>query len=179
MGLDKAELKTAVLSNIGAHVELLIEVAERKTAQAAGAKAALAKHAKDLESLQRHADSELEKSIPDLESLKLVKTYIGRAIAATQNAARHYENLEQLAVGERQGHERMHDYLIKQVSEEKKKAQALVEALKQGQVSMDTTARKVVPLRPVGGHPGRTLKAQRTEKPVKKKRAKKAPKAND
>lgn len=174
MGLDKAELKTAVLRNIGAHVELLIGVSERKTAQAAGAKIALVKHAKDLETLQRHADGELEKSIPDLESLKLVKTYIGRAIAATQNASRHYENLEQLAIGERQGQERLHDYLVKQVSEEKKKAQVLAEALSQGQASVDVT-RKVVALRPVGGHPGRTLKEQRSAKPTKKKRVKKKP----
>lgn len=126
MGIDKSEVSRATLRRVGAHVENQLEAAETQVNKEQGAAAALKAQAVNLQQIVAAADKALDdpKSpdhIPDLESLKLVKMWLIKAVRATENAALSARNRGLVAQGTVIQCKGIHDWLQKQVKIEDSK----------------------------------------------------------
>lgn len=153
MGFDKSEVKVGTYREVGVLVEGRIDEAERKVQQALGAAEAFKEHAtgaKGLPTVLAHADDQLEKEIPDIETLKIVKTYIMRCIHSTQNQGAYYKNLELKARGELHAYEKVHDQLRDLSTVELRKVDKVLKAVESGKIETGEV-----------GHPGPSLKARR------------------
>lgn len=156
----------------------MIESADQSAYECRGARHALEKHAIDLLSVIAATDgvvgAEVDDAIPDLETLKLVKMWLGKMIVATKNAARHYKNLEQQAVGEAAGHKATHDVILKMVNVEAMKKKNIEAAIEKGDVIVDEDGEleaKPGTKGATGVRPGRTLKQQRLAEEAAEKQA--------
>lgn len=163
---DKLEFKKDVLLSVGVKVEEALERAEQQIYEARGGKIALREQGKNLLAIMAATDQEVEKSIPDLETLKIVKTWMSRMVIATENAANHLENIEIQARGEKAAHERTHDVLKKMVEEADYRITEIKKAVESGAATEtpDGMVRAVSSdrrARPAGVHPGQTIKEQR------------------
>jgi len=114
--IDKLEIKQAAYKEVGVRLEETLERVETTQHEAAGARKALTIHIKNLLTLVTAADGELEKEIPDAESLKLIKKWLGRAILSTEQFAKHWSNVELQLTGEAAGYRATHDMLQKMVT---------------------------------------------------------------
>lgn len=182
MNLQKSELKKAILNDLGNRFEDEKESLEKQVEQLAGAKSALLKMAKDIQLLHVHADKDLEDGkISDLETLKLVKLYVTRAIDACQNQARQCEVNEIRTRGRFEQADKQVRHLAKLIEDEDAKLRQLLAAIEDGsvvvdgdeiaaagssEIGSDTPSRpppgNVVPMRrPVGVRPGMSIAAQR------------------
>lgn len=184
---DKIELKKDVLLSVGVKVEELLEGAESQCHEARGGKKALRAHVKNLMGIILAADEDLGKSIPDLETLNLIKSWLSKTILSTENAAKHLENIEIQMAGEVAGHRGTHDVLQKLVGDAERKLEEVTEAVKAGRaiVDQDGTAQAAPgERRPAGVRPGGSIKEQRLaeeaqastvkkKKPVRRRKAKK------
>lgn len=120
MGIDKSEVSRATLRRVGAHVENQIEAAEAEVAKEQGAAAALKAQAAYLQQIIAGADKALNEPnspdhIPDLETLKLVKTWLLKAVHATESASISAKNRAFVAQGTLLQCKGIHDWLQKQV----------------------------------------------------------------
>jgi hypothetical protein len=160
--------KRSTMIGIGAKIEEMIESAEGACKEAKGAKDALRKHAETLLSVISGADkavgSTSEDGIKDLETLALVKMWMGKMIISTQNSSRNFRNLEMQAIGEAAGHRRTHDLIIKLIKQEEDRKKNIDEGIEKGDIVVDEfgelEAKPDAKKRPVGVRPGR-LKEQR------------------
>lgn len=177
--------KKTTLIGVGAKVEELIESAENACLEAKGAKDALRKHAEVLLSVIAGSDkavgSASEDGIPDLESLALVKRWMGKMILSTQNSSRNFQNLQMQATGEASGHRATHDLILKLIKQEDERKKGIEEGIEKGDITVnefgELEATPDAKRRPAGVRPGR-LKEQRqkedadeAKKDVKKKPA--------
>jgi hypothetical protein len=158
-------------------VEELLESAEKDAQRAHGAAAALRSHINNLLQISSLVDAEIGKEVPDLETAKMIKKWLGRAIVATENAAQHQKNVELSFLGAVSGHKTTHDILQK-MSKQLADAQAdIEEGVRSGAVVITDGTAEAVPgaRRPSGVRPAASIKAQRLaeEKTAKKKTAKK------
>lgn len=169
--------KKTTLIGVGAKVEELIESAEGACKEAKGAKDALKKHAEALLSVIAGAESAVESKsedgIPDLETLALVKRWMGKMIVSTQNSSRNFHNLEMQAIGEAAGHRQTHDLILKLIRQEEERKKSIDESIEKGDVIVDESgeleAKPDAKRRPAGVRPGK-LKEQRQEAGDKKKK---------
>ena len=153
---------------IGAKVEELIGSAEGACKEAKGAKDALRKHAETLLSVVSGADKAVgsgsEDGIPDLDTLSLVKMWMGKMIISTQNSSRNFHNLEMQAIGEVAGHKRTHDIILKLIKQEEERKKSIDDGIENGDIVIDNSgeleAKPDARKRPTGVRPGR-LKEQR------------------
>lgn len=160
--------KKSTLIGVGAKVEELLESAENACIEAKGAKKALKKHAEVLLTVTAGADKALESTsedgIPDLETLSLVKRWMGKMIISTQNSSRNYQNLEMQSIGEAAGHRLTHDLIMKLINQEEEKKKSIEESIEKGDVviteSGELEANPESKKRPAGVRPGK-LKEQR------------------
>jgi hypothetical protein len=188
---NKTEVKRGTLVAVGSKVEDLIDSAEARAHEARGAKTAIRAHVKNLLAISTAADQEVGKSIPDLETLKLVKEWLGKAIAATDNLAGHLENVELQIRGEVVGQKAIHDHIQKMVKMIDGTEERIKEAITSGEVVAAKGGLETAPgaRRMMGVHPGSTIKTQRlaeekaassTKKtPRKKKTARKKAKTSN
>ena len=135
MGFEKTEIKLGSFREVGVLVEQSLDVAEKELQQYEGARQAFVKHGTEgsgLPSILMFAEKELEKEIPDLETLKLVKKYIMRCIHSTQNQAQNFANLKQQKLGEIRAFEAVHTQLQALSETEKGKVRKIQEALESG-----------------------------------------------
>lgn len=160
--------KKGTLIGVGAKVEELLESAEGACKEAKGAKDALRKHAEVLLTVTAGADKALESTsedgIPDLETLSLVKKWMGKMIVSTQNSSRNYQNLEMQAIGEAAGHRGTHDLIMKLIKQEDERKKNIEKSIKEGEVIIndlgELEAKPESKKRPSGVRPGK-LKEQR------------------
>lgn len=163
---DKLEFKKDVLLSVGVKIEEALERAEQQAHEANGGKMALRSQAKNLITILASTELEVEKSIPDLETLKIVKSWMSKMVIATENAANHLENVELQTRGEIAAHKKTHDALKKMVGDTDDRLGEIRKAIAAGvAVEMEDGSLQVVPggngRRPVGMHPGSTIKEQR------------------
>ncbi len=188
--------KKSTLIGVGAKVEELIDGAETACMEARGAKNALRKHAEVLLTVVAGADKAVESTsedgIPDLETLAIVKRWMGKMILSTQNSSRNFQNLEMQATGEAAGHRGTHDIILKLIRQEDERKKSIDESIEKGDVTVnefgELEASPDAKKRPSGVRPGRLkehrqkmfpqteigdAKEEKKEKDVKKKPEKK------
>lgn len=183
--VDKLELKRSTITQVGVKVEELLEGAERDAQRAHGAATALREHAVHLVQISAAVDAETGKSIPDLETAKLIKKWLSKAVIATENASQHQRNLELSFLGAMAGHKSTHDLLQKMSGQLAAKQEEVQKGIESGAVTVDADgnleAKPGAP-RPVGVRPAPSVKTQRQaeaqaeKKPVKRQPKKKATK---
>lgn len=133
MGIDKAEISKSTLTRVGAHVEAQLEEAEKLVSECKGAAVALREQGKNLLAIVAAADKALDDKkspdhIPDLETLKLVKVWVNKAVTAVNNAAMSRKNHGLVAQGAVEQLKRTHDYLQKQVDVENARIASALQA---------------------------------------------------
>lgn len=121
MGFDKAEVKKATLTGVGAHVEDQLEQVEAQAHEATGAGKALKAHCKNLLGIVAATDKAVddtksEDHIPDLQTLKLVKAWLMKAVRATESASHHQRNVALQLVGAGAQLKQTHNWLQKEVT---------------------------------------------------------------
>lgn len=119
MGIDKAEITQLTLKNVGVHIEEQREAAENAVQQHLGASLALKDQCKQLLEIIGAADNAVkvpnrEDSIPDLETLALIKTWLMKCVYSTESARRHQSNLVLTAQGALQQLNGVHTWVAKQ-----------------------------------------------------------------
>jgi hypothetical protein len=161
----KADIRRNAATSIGVKIEEMLDGAERKVAELGGAKKAMQAHAKNLLGIVGTVDAEVEKSIPDLETAALIKTWLGRTVAATENLIGHLSNIEQQALGEAVGYKAMHDYIQKVVKEIDEGKANFAKAVAEGRIQLeaDGSATTVGGPRVPGTRPGLSIAQQRRE----------------
>jgi hypothetical protein len=185
--MEKVSVRRDTAVSIGKKVEDMLEGAQRKAYEAGGAKKAMLSHVKNLLGIVAAVDEEVEKSIPDLEHAKVIKSWLMRCVAATENYVGHLSNLELQALGEATGYTASRDFIFKIVKEIDESSERLASAIKSGsvQVEEDGSLQQVGEgPRPPGVRPGLSIAQQRkaeeaaaqaaaaapVEEPVTKKR---------
>lgn len=99
MNVDKAELKIAIATDIGATIEDSLEAAKKEMQQYDGAIMAFAKAAKACELLASHVDKDLDEGKYGLETAEIVKRYIERSAQVNRTLCKEAENLSISASG--------------------------------------------------------------------------------
>lgn len=171
--VDKLELKKGTITQVGVKIEELLEGAERDAQRAHGAATALREHAVNLLQISAAVDQETGKSIPDLETAKLIKKWLSKAVMATENASQHQRNLELSFLGAVAGHRSTHDVLQKMSKQITAKQTEVEKGVENGAVTTDADGNleaKPGAQRPVGVRPAPTVKAQRQAEETKKKK---------
>lgn len=166
MTIEKAEIKQATYKEVGVRVEEMLDQTERAGHEAAGARKALLAHLQNLIGIQAATDAELEKSIPDAATLKLIKEWLGKTIISTQQFSRHWGNVELQMAGEAAGHKATHDMLQKLITISEGQQETLKEAIAQGDVKVAEDGElEAVPgaHRPVGVRPMSMMQQRRAE----------------
>lgn len=166
MAIEKAEIKQDTYKEVGAKIEEMLDQAERAGHEAAGARKALTAHLQNLIGIQAATDAELEKTIPDAATLKLIKEWIGKTVISTQQFARHWGNVEMQMAGEAQGHRATHDLLQKMVTISEGQQATLKEAIDKGDVHVDADGELEASPgthRPVGVRPQSMMQQRRAE----------------
>lgn len=135
--VDKLEARRGAAVSIGTRIEEMLDGAERKAHETGGAKKAMQVHAKSLMGIAAAVDEEVEKSIPDLETAKLVKTWVMKAVIATENMAAHLANVEMQALGEAIGYRAVHDHVQKVVKEIDDGKANFLKAIEDGSVVLE------------------------------------------
>lgn len=169
----KAEIRRGTATALGVKVEEMLDSVEKKAAELGGAKKAMQAHVKNLLGIVAAVDDEVEKSIPDLETAKLIKTWLSKTVASTENLAGHLSNVEQQALGEAQGYKAVHDFIQKVVSQIDAGQAEMAKAVAEGRVTIeeDGSPEMTGPgPRPPGVRPAPSIAQQRkqeeqTEKP--------------
>ena len=176
--VDKLELNKGTITQVGVKIEELLEGAERDAQRAHGAATSLREHAVHLVQLSAAVDQEVGKSVPDLETAKLIKKWLSKAVIATENASQHQRNLELSFLGAMAGHKSTHDLLQKMSNQITAKQEEVVKGIESGSVTTDADgnleAKPGAP-RPVGVRPAPSVKAQRQAEETKKKPVKRQP----
>lgn len=104
MGLDKSEIKRAVINELGASIEDALEQAKRNVYLSQGANIGLIQTIKNVEKLYHHVDRDVDEGKYNscdgpLVVAKLVKGYIQRAVAVLESGAISYEQRRLMAEG--------------------------------------------------------------------------------
>lgn len=134
MGIDKDIIKVGAWREVGVHIEQQLDAAEALVQSENGAAAALSEQARNLMAISHAAEKTLdepagrEDRIEDLEQLKLVKLWLAKAIAATDNAAASARNRALMARGAANQIKAQHDWLHKQVKQTEELIEARVRA---------------------------------------------------
>lgn len=184
---DKIGLKKDVLLSVGVKVEELLEGAEQQCHEARGGKKALRAHIKNLMGIIVATDEDVGKSIPDLETLSIVKAWLSKMVISTENASKHLENVEIQMAGEVAGHRGTHDMIQKMMGDADRKLGEVEAAVKAGTATVNrdgTVEAAPGERRPAGVRPGMSIKDQRLaeeaqaveagkKKPVRRRKAKK------
>lgn len=177
---DEFAAKRKALTEVGVKVEKLLDGAELAAVEARGAKKVLQTHVKNLLNLTTATDAAVGSEIPDLETLKIVKTWLGRAVVATQNFAANQGNLEQQAAGEAAGHRATHDVIQQLVSQNEEKRKGILASIDAGEIVVGSDGELEAASggrRIAGVRPSSSLKQERLAEdaqestPVKKKAA--------
>lgn len=133
----KTEIRRGTATALGVKVEEMLDSAEKKAAELGGAKKAMQTHAKNLLGIVAAVDDEVEKSIPDLETAKLIKNWLGKTVASTENLAGHLSNVEQQALGEVQGYKAVHDFIQKVVAQIDAGKAEMAKAIAEGRITIE------------------------------------------
>lgn len=161
--VDKIELKKNVIHHIGMKVDDMLEGAERNVHEAKGGKKALRAHLPNLIKIVGVVDEEVGKSIPDLDTAKLIKSWMSKMIVATENYAHHIESVELHAIGEAAGLKSAIDLLKKMREAEVAKLSSLQAAITSGSVLIDSDG-------PAMAADGRRLEGIRPSMSIKERR---------
>ena len=162
--VDKLEVRRGTATSIGMRIEEMLDGAERKAHETGGAKKAMQSHVKNLLGIVVAVDEEVEKSIPDLETAKLIKTWLMKTVASTENLVGHLANVEMQALGEAIGYRAVHDHVQKMVKEIDDGKATFLKAIEEGRIVVeeDGEAQMVgVGSRPSGVRPGLSIAQQR------------------
>lgn len=165
MGIEKSELKKLTIHDIGCRVDDMLEACNKEREQLIGGKSAAEQVAKLIDSLNSHADKDLESgAIPDLETLSLVKKYIGRAFFAAKGLADNLANREVMSAGKQDLASKVIDMLSNMQDQESQKIKSLLEA------EEDDSRR------PTGRRPDSSVAARRKAEESKADKKKPSPK---
>ena len=135
--VDKIEIKRGTVTSIGVKIEEMLDGAERKANETGGAKKAMQAHVKNLLGIVAAVDAEVEKSIPDLPTAQLIKTWLSRCVVATENLAGHLANVEMQALGEAVGYKAVHDHIQKVVKEIDDGKENFLKAIEEGRIVLE------------------------------------------
>jgi hypothetical protein len=154
--MDKSEMKAAVLHEVGAKSEDMCEAARLDAARHEGGITALLAAAKQIAGLAAHVDRDMDEGAfasldGPLAVAGAIKKYLSRAVAVAESGMKAEDNQRLVCEGRAQAFKLMVDNLKKlhdQEMEKSKSRQAIA------------TGEEVVG-RPMGVHPGLSIKEQR------------------
>jgi hypothetical protein len=154
--VDKSEFKAAVISELGVKVEDMAEAAKLDVAKNEGAKEALILAVRKLSELTQHVDKDLDEGLlseagEPLLVAGLIKKYLVRAAAVIESGVVSSENHRLLAQGRQQALQTVVTNMSKVRDQE----------LEKGRQRQALDVGEEVRGRPVGAHPGLTIKEQR------------------
>lgn len=162
MSLEKTEFKKAVLNDVGADVDDMLEAAQAQVAEHRGAKKALRETGLKFGAIAKAVDDDLKEGVLDLESPLQVAEYakkqVQRCVEALLSASAHEGNLELSALGAVTATKVIIERVKKKVDAETKKAEALVAA---------ETAGAEATARPLGAAPAPSVAAMRKAEEAK------------
>ena len=154
--MDKSEFKAAVVNELGVKIEDMAEAAKLDVARNEGAKEALLVASKKVLDLAAHVDKDLDEGLlseagEPLVVAQLIKKYLTRAATVLESGSVSAENHKLIAQGRLQALELVVGNLgkIRDAELEKSKQRQALDA-----------GEEVIG-RPVGTHPGMTIKQQR------------------
>lgn len=99
MNVEKAELKIAVATDLGAAVEDIFEAARKDMYRQEGAVTSFGQAAKACELMAEHVNKDVDDGVYGLEVAEKIKLYLTRAANAQRNLGRNAENLGMAASG--------------------------------------------------------------------------------
>ena len=178
MSLEKSEVRIGVANEIGCALDDALEGARGQVKYCEGGNAFLLTAQKKVQALAKLVDDDLdgkgEGLIPDIETAKLVKKFITRAVAIVGSEAATAGNAKLVATGHVQAYESAVKNLKKKVDLETAK---VAQAKKNEETTLKGGAFDHLP-RTTGQHPGPSIKAQgqaeeAAAKPKKKRATKK------
>jgi len=118
MGIEKTEIKESVYREIGVHIEESLDAIEREVYQERGGALYLRDQALKLSSIMAAVDTAMNTNAsdapPDLETAKLLKTWISKCILAVKNASDSCHNRDLLGQGKLAQLKDEHAWLLKQ-----------------------------------------------------------------
>lgn len=152
MSLEKAELKIAIATDIGATIEDAYDAAKIETYRFEGGVQALIKAVKACEELATHVDKDLDEGLYGLDVAERIKRYTERAAGACRNLVRQAENGHVAASGKVLAYENA----VKLVDKYRKTEQLKVAAAKVAQTNAEAPEDA---LRPIAAQ--QTVKQQR------------------
>jgi hypothetical protein len=175
MSIDKSELKKAVLLDVGADVEDMMEGAQAQLAEHRGSKRALRETALKLGAIAKAINDELDAGKLDDyvgETLKIAeyaKRQVQRCVEALLTASKHEENCELAATGAVGAVKAMMARVGKKMADEDRKISA-VAAVETASASGEIVTR------PAGVRPALGIAAQRKAEAAAEKAAETKPK---
>lgn len=154
--MDKSEMKAAVLHEVGVKSEDMCEAARLDAARHEGGISALLAAAKQIAGLAAHVDRDMDEgAFASLEGplavAGAIKKYLSRAVAVVESGMKAEDNQRLVCEGRAQAFKLMVDNMKRLHDQE-------VEKSKQRQALADGES---VVGRPVGTHPGLSIKEQR------------------
>lgn len=154
--MDKSEFKAAVISELGVKVEDMAEAAKLDVAKHEGAKEALVLAVRKLSELLQHVDKDLDEGLlaeagEPLIVAKFIKKYLTRAAAVLESGVVSSENQRLVSQGRHQALQTVVTNMSKVRDQELEKGKQR-QALAEGEETRG---------RPVGAHPGLSIKEQR------------------
>jgi hypothetical protein len=156
MSIEKSEFKKAVLSDVGADVEDMLESLQAQTAEHRGAKKALRETGLKFAAIAKAIDDELENGKlgefvgEPLKVAEYAKRQVQRCVEALLSASAHEGNLELSSLGAITAAKAVMTRVTKKIELETAKAEALAKA-----------EEAVAAQRVAGEHPGSGLAQQR------------------
>lgn len=154
MGVEKSELKLAVLENLGCKSDDILESVERELHRAEGAIQALSLGSKAVRQLAQLVDDDLDKERYDIETATKVKEYLDRAGTLLDSMAQKATNQRMTGAGRVEMATQFVQFLKKEHD---------LEALKKKSFEIRDEDDDSPSSRPVGQRPAPSIKQQRLE----------------
>jgi len=157
MGLDKSEVKLAILHNLGCKVDDMLEGVRHERFRAEGASRALVQATKAIRQLAELVDDDVDKERYELPTAAKIKEYLDRAASLVESMASNARNQQLAGSGRTEAMDQVVKYLKKEYDLEEAKKQAFEAAVEEDEAEADVRPQE----RAVGQRPGRTIKQQR------------------
>lgn len=168
MSILKSQIKIGTVSELGAQLDDLLEKAEKEPLKCEGYSLCLKEFETGLTSIFSRVDTERDEGQFDafgnpLEVAGLVKKFLTRVHASIEGLKAHNEKVRLVQEGRVLGLRQAVEIAKKMHDSEQLKMAALAKAVEEGVITVEEDPKK----RPVGKHPGPSLKSRRTAKTVK------------
>lgn len=161
MGLDKSEIKLAILQELGCKFDDMLEGVQHDKFRAEGAARALIQATKAIRSVASLVDDDVDKERYDLPTAAKIKEYIDRAATIVESMAKNATNQQMAGGGSIVAMDQVVKYLKKEYDSEEAKRKALEESEDELDKLLTGGEEPKLHERPTGRRPPPTVKQRR------------------